>query len=149
MPSLKEKIFSDLKSAMKERKTETVSVLRMLLSQIHNEEIEKKSEISDEEVLKIIKKELKKREQAIAIYEEKKDEEFAAKEKSEMKILEKYLPQMLSEEEIEHLIEEIIQEKKTEKPNLGDLISAVMKKAAGRADGRLVANLVKKKIENL
>lgn len=148
MPSLKEKIFSDLKSAMKERKTETVSVLRMLLSQIHNEEIAKKSELSDEEVLKIIKKELKKREQAIAIYEEKKDEEFAAKEKSEMKILEKYLPQMLSEEEIEHLIEEIIQEK-TEKPKLGDLISAVMKKAAGRADGRLVANLVKKKIENL
>lgn len=149
MASLKETILADLKSALKQGKAEIVSVLRMLLAQIHNEEIDKKSELSDEQIIQIIKKEIKKREQAITIYEEKNDEEFAEKEKQEIKILEKYLPPMLSETEIEALVDEVIKKENIKKGDFGKLMSLVMKQVGNRAEGRLVSEIAKKKLESI
>ena len=107
MSKLLEKIKNDLNRALKAKKAAEVSVLRFLLADIHNREIEKKGELTDEEVVAAIRKQIKLRKESVAEFKKGKREDLARKEGSEIEILSKYLPQTLSPEEIEKLAQEL------------------------------------------
>ncbi|MCG2697580.1 GatB/YqeY domain-containing protein, partial [Candidatus Parcubacteria bacterium] len=112
MPKLRQQINNDLKQAMLNKEAETLSVLRMLISSIRNQEIAlRKGEdvsLTDEQIVKVLRSEIKKRKDSILAYEQGNRRDLAEKEKSEMQILEKYLPPELSDEEVEKIIKEVL-----------------------------------------
>lgn len=144
--SLREKINDDLKSAMKGREAEIVSVLRMLLSAVKTKEISlRKGEevnLNDEQIIEVIRSEIKKRNDSISAYEQGGRADLADKEKGEIKILEKYLPPSLSDEEIEKIVKEEV-EASAEK-DFGRVMGKVMAKLKGKADGGKIGEMVKK-----
>ncbi len=160
--TLKETIQKDLKEAIKKKKELNSTVLRMLLAAVLNkekekrfkltkekpdlkeEELVKESQLADEEVIEVISFEVKKRKEAVADYEKGERQELAEKEKKEMEILQKYLPEQLSEEEIKKLAQEAI--KKTgakEQKDMGKVMAELMSQVKGKADGTLVSKVVK------
>jgi uncharacterized protein len=144
--SLKEQIQADLKAAMKEKRELELQVLRMLNSAIHNLEISKQAELTDEDVQGVVKKEVKSRKESIDSFKQAGREESAQKEAEEMKILEKYLPEMMSEEEVTKLIEEEIAN--NPEANQGQIIGAVMQKVGSQADGGMVSQIVRDKLSS-
>ena len=145
--SLKKKIMEDMKEAMKAKDMLKVSVLRLLNSEIKNKEIDKKGELSDDEILAVIQKAVKQRKESIEQYEKAGRSDLAEKEKKELEILESYLPKPLSEEELNALIDEVIKEVgATSVKDMGKVMQAIMPKVRGRADGKLVNQLVRSKL---
>jgi uncharacterized protein len=155
MADLKEKLRTDLSAAMKERDTDTTSVLRMALAAVGKEEVAGKQarELSDEEVLKVLSKEVKKRDESAAAFRDAGREEQAASEEGEAEILRRYLPQPLTEDELSQLVDEAIAEVEAElgdKPGMkqmGQVMKAANAKAGGRAEGGQVAGQVKAKLQ--
>lgn len=145
--SLRDRVDADLKNAMREKVELRVSVLRMLKAAIMNAEIAKdgKGSFDDASVEGIIRKEVKKRLDAIAAYEKAGRTESAAQEKEELGILRSYLPQMLAEEEVSVLVENVKSElKATTALDFGRVMKEVIVRAKGRADGSMVSQMVKK-----
>jgi hypothetical protein len=144
--ALQEQIQQELKSAMMAKDAERVSTLRMLKSALGYAQMEKKTEsLSDPEVISLIQREIKKRRDSAEQYQTGGRPELAEKENKEIPILEKFLPQPLSPEELEALIKATIQELgATTKKEMGAVIKAVQTKAAGRADGKTISGLVGK-----
>lgn len=143
---LLEKINHDLKKAILAKDKDKISTLRLLLAVLHNKEIELrplKKELDDEEIIKVIKKEVKKRKEAMEMYKEKREDLFN-REKKELEILESYLPEEISDEEIIRIIKEKIALLNTS--HFGKIIKEVMKEIAGRAEGKRVVELLKKEI---
>lgn len=144
---LSDKIAEDLKNAQLERNELAVSTLRMLLSEIKNAQIQKGADLLDPEVIFVIAKEAKKRKEAAAGFRSGGREEAAQKEEDELKILESYLPAQLSDEELTNVVEEVIKETgATSVSEMGRVMSAVMVKVSGQADGGRVAALVKERL---
>jgi len=151
---LHQKIVDDLKGAMKAGQEFEVSVFRFLLASLHNKEIEKKgkgleSTLSDDEAIEVLSREAKKRKEAIEAYEKGNRTDLAQKETKELEIIEKYLPEQLSEEEIEKIITAAI--KKTGAvtvKDFGKVMGEAMKELKGKADASLVSKIVRKRIEN-
>lgn len=143
---LQEKLNQEIKGAMLARDAERLSTLRMLKSTLGYVQIEKKVEtISDPEFIAVAQKEVKKRRDAIEQYESGGRPELAAKEKREIAVLEAFLPQPLSDEELEKLAREVIAETgATSKKEMGPVIKAVQAKAAGRAEGKTISQMVGK-----
>jgi uncharacterized protein YqeY len=142
---MKAKIQADLKQALKDKKELVVSTLRLLLAEIHNQEIEKQKELSDEELVGVIQKEVKRRKEAIEAYQKGKREDLLQKEKEEMALLNKYLPQPISAEELEKTIQSIIKEVGATGPaDFGKVMGPVMAKVKGKAEGQTVSEAVKK-----
>src|SRR3989337_1491681 len=108
--NLKEKISKETIEELKEKNETRVSVLRMLSSAIKNAEIEKKSELSEEETVQILGKQAKQRKEAIGEYKKAGREDLAGKEEEELKIIEEYLPEMISEDEVSKVVEEVVSE---------------------------------------
>jgi hypothetical protein len=143
--NLKEEIEKDFLSALKEKNLEKISVLRLLKNEVHKKEIEKKGDLSNEEIQEIILKEIKKRKEAISLYEKGKRQDLAEKEKKEIEILKKYLPEMLTEKEIEKMAKEVIKKLKVKDvKEMGKVMGELMKKLKGKAEGEEVAKIVKK-----
>ena len=149
---LKEKFQLDLKTATREKKEVEVSVLRQLLATILNKEKEKRFksgeekdiQLTDEEVIEVISTEVKKRKEAITEYEKGERPELVEKEKRELEILEKYLPEQLSEEEIKKLVKEAIEKVGASEPkDMGKVMSELMPQVKGKADGSQVSKIVK------
>ncbi len=141
---LKERIREELKNAMKAKDEVKVRTLRMLLSSLKNYEVEKMKEAEDEDVIAIIQKEVKKRKEAIEQYRNAGREDLAAEEEKELKILESYLPEQMSEEEIKKLAKEIIESVGATSPkDLGKVMKEIMTKVKGRVDGKLVNKIVR------
>ncbi len=159
---LKEKIETDFKQAMKERKEIEISVLRMLRADILNkekekrynlskekpelteEELEKESSLTDEEILQVILSKIKKSKEAILSFEKGEREDLVKKEKEEIEVLKRYLPEQLSEEEIKKMAREVIEEIDAKDiKDMGRVMSNLMPKIKGRADGSLVSKIVK------
>ncbi|MCD6551968.1 GatB/YqeY domain-containing protein [Thermotoga sp.] len=148
--SLKEKLMSDLKEAMKKKDALRVNTLRMVLTTLKNLEVEKMKEASDEEVMEALMKEAKKRREAIEEYEKHGRAELAEKEREELEIIESYLPKQLSEEEIREIVMEAIKEVGAASPkDLGKVMKIVMPKVKGRADGKFVNKMVREILESL
>lgn len=143
---LQTKIEEALKKSLKEGEVERVSTLRLLLSKIKNAQIEKKGDLSDDEVLVIIKREVKERDEAIGLYKKGKRDDLVKKEKAEKKILQQYLPKQASDEEIEKTIDEVLKEL-PENPNFGQVMGRVMGELSGKADGKRVSALVSGKLK--
>jgi len=145
MSKLLEQININLKEAMLAKKAEIVSVLRMLIAAIRNKEITLRkdgaAELSDEQVLEVISSEVKKRRDSIEAYIQGGRQELADKESSEIKILEKYLPEQMSDEELEKVVKEVIA---AGDENFGKVMGQVMARVKGKADGGKVGEMVKK-----
>ncbi|PIS13263.1 MAG: glutamyl-tRNA amidotransferase [Candidatus Tagabacteria bacterium CG09_land_8_20_14_0_10_41_14] len=142
---LKEKIQNELKESLKKREQKKVSTLKLLLASIINAEIQfgKKEEgLKQEEIERIIKAEAKKRHEAIEAYEKAGRKEAAKEEEEELSILETYLPEQLSNEEIKKLAKETVTEMSGE-TDFGKIMKEVMAKTKGRADGKKVSEAVK------
>lgn len=140
MPIL-EKIDSDFKQAFKERKQDAVSTLRLLLAVLKNERIKKMADLSDDDTIKIVKSEIKKRKESIEEYEKAKRTDLADKEKIELEILMPYLPQQMDEGQIKEAVQKIL-DTVTDKENEGKVMGAVMAQLKGQADGALVKKVV-------
>lgn len=145
--NLKQKLAEDLKSAMKSADRATVGVLRLLLSALQNKEIEKRTgniEMTDEDVLRVILSEAKKRKDSIDIFHRGGREDLALKEKEELSIIEKYLPEQLSVEEIEKAVDRVLAA--LPKKDFGAAMKEATRELRGKADSRLVAEIIKKKL---
>jgi uncharacterized protein len=143
---LQERIQMELKAAMLAKDAERLSTLRLLKSALGYLQIEKKNDqLSDGDVVAVIQKEAKKRRDSIEQYRNGGRPELADKEARELAVLETFLPQPLSPEELEQLIRTTIQELgATSKKDMGPVMKAVQAKAAGRADGKAISTVVGK-----
>jgi uncharacterized protein YqeY len=144
---LLEKIQEDLKTALKEKKETQVSTLRLLISEIHNRQIEKQADLNNEDIMAVIRKGVKQRQEAIEAYEKGGRQDLADKEKQEAEILSNYLPQEMSTTELEKITKEVIKVVGASGPgDFGKVMGVVMSKVKGRIDGAKVAEAVKKLI---
>lgn len=142
--NLREKIQKEFIEAFKAKEETKSSVFKMLQAAIKNAEIEKKGELDDEQIIQVISKEAKKRKDAIEAFEKGGRTEMAKKEKAELKILSAYLPEQMPEEEIRQLAEEAVKESGASGAGeLGKVMSILMPKTKGKADGALVSKIVK------
>lgn len=138
-----EKIKSDLKEAMLARNETKVSTLRMAMSAINNVRIAKGSDLTDDEIVKIMKKEAKQREEAISGATQAGRDDLVQRNEAEKKILEIYLPTQLSEAQVEEIIVATIHEISASGPgDMGRVMASVMPKLRGQADGTVVSRLV-------
>lgn len=144
MKNIKEQIDSDYLNAYKAHEELRVSVLRMIKSSIKNAEIAKKTEISDSDVVAVLKKEIKQRIDSIEAYKKAGREESAAKEKEEMDIISEYLPSQLNEEEIRKIAEDTItQLGASGMQDMGRVIGAIMQKHGDSVNGAVASGIVK------
>ena len=143
---LQERLGQEINSAMLAMDADRLSALRLLKSAIGYVLIEKKTEsLPDADFIAIVQKEVKKRRDSIEQFEKGGRAELAAKEKQEIAVLEGFLPQPLSAEELEKLVREaIVEAGAASKKDMGPVIKAVQTKAAGRADGKTISQLVGK-----
>lgn len=142
-----DKIQADLKQAQLSRDEIKVSTLRLLLSEIKNSEIARGNPLSDEDIVTVVQKEIKKRKESSTAFRNGGREEQAQKEEAESQILEGYLPTQLSNEELTNVIETTINEVGASgMQDMGKVIGAVMDKVKGRSDGGAVSNMVKMKL---
>ena len=145
--TLKQTLQSDLTEAIRARDAVRSATLRMALAAVTNEEVAGKvaRQLSDEDVLKVIAKEAKKRKEAVTAYTDASRPELADKEEAELAVLEGYLPEQLSDEELEALVAQAVAESgATGMPQMGLVMKTVQPLVAGRADGGRVAELVRK-----
>ena len=142
--SLEKDIEKDYKVAFKGKKQIEVSTLRMLRSALKNLAIDKKTDsLEDEDVFSIIRKELKKRQDSIEYFKVANRDDLLAIEEAEAKVLEKYMPAMLSEEEVNKIVDNVISEGHD---NFGLVMKEVMSRTKGQADGKMVQEKVKQKL---
>jgi len=142
---LKDDIQKTVNENLKAGKTLEVRVLRFLLSEIQYAEIAKQSDLTDEETVALLAKELKKRKEAIEMFKKANRDDLVADEEKQLTVIQKYLPQQLTESELEKAVDEVLSSL-PDKSNMGKIIGLVMAKVKGQADGKMVAELVKKKI---
>lgn len=132
------------KAALKRRDTVKLSTLRLLLAAVHNEEIRLRKDLGAEEIQKVIATLSKQRNEAIELYRRGGRDDLARKEEAELEILQAYLPQPLTEQEVQTLIRESIAELgATGVQDLGKVMKQVMPKVSGRTDGKRVNELAK------
>ena len=147
---LKQKIFEDLKAAMKAGETERRDVLRMLDSMVKNVEIEKmkrEAGLNDEEVIEVLNRAVKQRKDAIAQYEAGGRPELAEKEMKEIEILRAYMPEQMSEDDVRKVVAEIIaQVGASSKAEIGKVMGPAMGRLKGQADGNLVKKIVEESL---
>ncbi|HEY7716979.1 MAG TPA: GatB/YqeY domain-containing protein [Candidatus Binatia bacterium] len=145
---LKAEIQEAVKQAMKSGDRITLSTLRLLLSALHNEEIRLRRELSKEDIHKTITTLCKQRAEASGLYRKGGREDLAQKEEAESAVLQRFLPQQLSEEEVRGLIESCIAEADAQGiQDLGKVMKLVMPKIAGRSDGKRVNELARGLLE--
>jgi len=152
MTSLKEQLKQDLTKSLKEQDVVQSSTLRMALTAITNEEVSGKEAkvLSDTEVLTVLTKEAKKRKESVEAFNQANRKDLADKEAQELKVLEKYLPSALTEDELNKIIDEAIAEAKASGAEgmkaMGVVMKIVQPKTVGRTDGALLAAKVKEKL---
>jgi len=146
MLELEKKINDDLKTAMKSGLKEDVPTYRFLLAQIKDERIKlrPKRELEQDDLIKVISTNVKKRKESAEMYEKGGRSELAEKELSEIVIIEKYLPEQLSEEELKQIVADVITHTSASSiKDMGKVMGAVMGRVKGQADGKAVQNMVR------
>jgi uncharacterized protein YqeY len=146
--SLRDRLAEDLKLAMKSKDQLRMDVIRMIKAAILNKEIELKKDLDDAEMSRIMTTLIKQRRESVMQYEHAHRAELADKERKEISIIETYLPQTLSPQELEHLIASVLTETGARSlKDMGAVMKAVMARLAGQAvDGKLVSDLVRAKL---
>lgn len=139
--NIRGQIQTQITTSLKNRDQKRLDAFRFLFSQIKNKEIDAKRELTDEEAVKLLQGEAKKRRESITAYRRGGRNDLADKEQYELSVIEEFLPKQLTDEELKAIIEEV----KSQNPgaDFGTLMKAVMVKVAGRAEGAEIAALVK------
>lgn len=147
--SLKDTIFEDMKTAMKAKDPEKLSVLRMVKAKLMNIEIDKGEPLTDEETMKNLNTLIKQRRDSAEQYEKAGRIELAEKELSEIKIIEEYLPQAATEEEITNAVDKAISETGADSmKDMGNVMKVALSKLEGKTiDGKVVSEAVRAKLQ--
>jgi len=142
--TLKEQLANDLRNALRSKDELRKMTLRLALAAIHNAEIAKGSELSEEEVVVVIAKQVKQRRESIAQFDQGGRQDLVAQEQKELQILLEYMPPQLSEEEIRSRANEAIEQVGAASPaQMGDVMRVLMPQLKGKADGQVVSRIVK------
>lgn len=141
---LKQDIEQGIKEALKGGDQVRLSTLRLLLAAIKNDEIAKQREATDEDVVFVVQKQIKQRRESIEAFTKGRRDDLAAKERQELEILIKFLPQQLSEEEVRIIVQEVINGlPESDRNNFGKVMGMSMAKLKGKTDGNLVGKVVR------
>jgi uncharacterized protein YqeY len=148
--NMKERIVSDLTASMRARDAARTSTLRMIKASVMNREIDKGGELNDDEMAKALQSLVKQRRDAVEQYEKAGRQELADKERAEIEVIEAYLPQAASREEIEQAVAQAISETgASSMREMGAVMKAAQARLAGRsADGRTVSEIVKSRLSS-
>ena len=142
--SIEDRLLEDQNMALKAGKKEEISTIRMIRAQIKDARISKGDELSDEEVALVLQKAAKIRKEAIEMYAKSDRGDLVAKEEAEYKIIEKYLPEQLSEDQVDKLIQETLSSLDVSgEKDIGRVMGAIMPKVKGKADGKSVQQRVR------
>ncbi|MBO8168823.1 MAG: GatB/YqeY domain-containing protein [Thermoanaerobacteraceae bacterium] len=144
--ALLEQLQADVKAAMKAREAGKLRlrVLRMVMAAVKNKQIETKKELTDEDILDVIAKEVKTRRESLAEFEKAGRDSEVKQLRQEIDILSEYLPEQLSEEELRRLVKEVIAEVGADSmKDMGKVMGAIIPKVKGKADGKLVNQIVR------
>jgi len=144
--SLRSQIREDFLTAFKAKQTEKADALRGIESALKQVEIDTRKQLTDEEVIKILRTEIKKREEAVELYQRGNRQDLADKETFEKELIKSYLPAQMDSAEIEKLVEQVIVQL-GEAANFGLVMQKTMALASGKADGKMVAQVVKTKLQ--
>lgn len=146
--TLKEQLQEDLKTAMKNKDTIRLSVIRLAKAAVMNLEIARGHQLSDEEVIEVLAKEAKQRNDSIVEFEKGGRQDLVEKLKKEIQIVQEYLPAQLGEPELRKLIQEVIAEVGASgKKDMNKVMPVLMPKVKGKADGKLVNQIVNSMLE--
>jgi uncharacterized protein len=153
MMSIKEKILDDLKAAMKAKEADKLRVLRSLKSKILEKEISERkggeSTLSDEQVTEVLMKAAKQRKESIDQFEQGGRNDLAENEKKELSVIESYLPEMMSEDEVRSAVQEQIDKMgAATMADMGKVMGALMGRLKGKAEGSLISRIVKEELSN-
>lgn len=147
---MKEELLKELKEAMRnkdELRKNTVTLLRSAILQVEKDE---QKTLTEDEMITIVAREVKKRKESIVDYEKAERTDIVENLNKEIEILSKYLPEQLSKEEIETLVEQVISEVGATSPkDMGKVMQNLRPKTNGKADGKLVSEIVKEKLANI
>lgn len=143
MVSILDQLNQDMKQAMKDKEALKLSVIRMLKAALKNEEIHQGRTLTEDDELAILTRELKQRQDSLHEFEKAGRSDLAEKNRLEIEVVKSYLPEELSEDELREMIREAIsQVSATSKKDMGKVMSILMPKVKGRADGKLVNQMV-------
>lgn len=141
--NLSDRLTDDMKQAMKDKAKFKLTVIRMMRASVKNQEIELKRPLGDEEVLQILSREIKQRKDSLQEFQKAGRDDLVENLAAEIDIISKYLPEQLTEEEIQEIVRQTIQELgASSKADMGKVMGALMPKTKGRADGKLVNQIV-------
>lgn len=144
---LRERLKTELKEAMKSREALIISTIRMVLSSVKNRDIELRRELGDAEITETIVTLCKQRRESIRLFKEAGRQDLVDKEEAELALLMGYLPQQLTREELASLVDKAIAETSaTSGKDMGKVMKALQPSVSGRADGKLVSEVVKEKL---
>lgn len=147
---MRQKILDDIINAMKNKDKETLTVLRMVKGAIQLEEINKKSELNDDEVIGVIAKQIKTRKESIAEFERGNRQDLIDQANKEINILEAYMPEQLSEEEVNKVINSAFDKiNPTAMSDMGKIMGLLTPELKGKADMSSVSKIVREKLSNL
>lgn len=141
---LRQQITDDIKTAMKAHDSVRLGVLRYIFSEIKNREIDAKHELADDEVIELLRREVKRRQEAIDQFKQGQRVDLADKEDQELTVITAFLPQLMSREELETVVERVIAPMTNR--DFGQVMRSVMQEVKGKADGKLVSEVVKSKL---
>jgi uncharacterized protein YqeY len=145
--SIQTELSTAMKDAMRSKQSERLGVIRMLRSNIKNAEIEAKKELDDDEIISLLATQVKQRRDAAQTYRDGGRDDLAEKEEGEIAILQEFMPAALSEEELHELIEQAVTELgATSMQDMGKVMKQVSVATRGRAEGRVVSEMVKKRL---
>ena len=147
--SLLENIRKDMLNASKQGDDITVDILKLVIADIRNEQIALDKELTDEDVLKVLRKQEKKIKDSIEQYTKMERDDLVSRESAQLKVIEKYLPSLMSEEEITKIVSRVIADSKASGiQSMGLVMGSVMKELNGKADGNLVKDIVGKLLQS-
>ena len=148
--SLKERLEAELKEAMRSRDALRRSVIRNLRSEIHNDEIARQADLDEEGTIRVLSRQAQQRRESIEAYTQGNRGDLAEQEKAELAIIQEYLPEQLSDEEIAELVRQAIDEVGAAGPqDMGKVMGRVMLQIKGRAEGRRVSSTASKLLKDL
>ena len=137
----------DLKNSLKAKNAVATSTLRLLISEIKNARIAKGKDLTDEEITSVVQKNAKKHKESIEAFEKANRDELVDREKAELEVLKKYLPEQITPQEIERIVDEVISQTGAAViADMGKVMGGVMGKLKGQTDGNLVSEIVTKKL---
>ncbi|MCF7885336.1 MAG: GatB/YqeY domain-containing protein [Candidatus Marinimicrobia bacterium] len=144
---LLEKITEDMKKAMKNKQKNRMQVLRLLRSDLKTAMIDKKGEFTEEDAMAVITKAAKNRKESIESYKKGDREDLVEEEQKELEVIEEYLPEQMSDNEIKALVDEVIEETgATSMSDMGKVMGTIMPQVKGKADGNKVQAIVRSKL---